>query len=283
MDRVTAGALCARARRWMADLLAMAARARARRVGVRQMAIGASRVRRRGEHGLGSMAVHARLDLRGAEPMRHVAAGALRVTGGDRVLLDAELGPRLRRVAGRAPGIRRAIGFVHVMAVDAAIRAGVLGLLLGVTLRARFGVEARRAMRVMAVGTRLIAVCPDGMKRVLWPVVAAHAVRRRDRLVGAEAVAVLARGCVDPGVQRRRDGGVARRAEPGRRRREARGPVTRGARELADVRRVTRAGAHEEIGRRHLLGHAIATVAGTADRDRRDGDRAADHGRDPIG
>ncbi len=250
---------------------------------MRLMTIGASRVRRCGEHGLGSMAVHARLHLGGAELMRHVAAGALRVTGSDRVLTDAELGPRLRRVAGRAAGIRCAIGFVHVMAVDAATRAGVFGLLLGVTLRARFGIESRRAMRVMAVATWLIVVRADGMKRVLRSIVAAHAVRRRDRLVGTEAVAVLARGRMDPGVQRRRDGGVAGRAKPGRRRGEARSSVTRGARKLADVRRVTCARANEQIGGRHLLGHAIGAVASTADRDRRDGDRAADHGREPIG
>ena len=101
----------------MADLLAMTARARSRRVGVRLMTTDALRMSRGGEHGHRAMAVHARLDLRSAEPMRHVAAGALHVTGGECALIDAELGASLRRVTGRAAGIRRAIGFVDVMAV----------------------------------------------------------------------------------------------------------------------------------------------------------------------
>ena len=267
----------------MTDLLAMTARAHARRVRVWLMTTDALRVCCRGEYGDGAMAVHARLHLGSAEPMRHVATGALHVTGGERMLIDAELWASLRCVTRRAAGIGRAIGFVHVMTVEAAVCTGVLRLLCGVTLRARLGIEARRTMRVMALATRLVVVRADGVNRVLRPIVAPHAVCRRDRLVGPEAVAVLARGCMRTGVQRCRDGDVARRADRGRRRREARSAVARGARELADVRRVTRAGAHEQVDRGDLLGYTIDAIAGTAERDRRDRDRAADHGREPIG
>ncbi len=139
-------------------------------------------------------------------------------------------------------------------------------------------------MRVMALATRLVVMRTDGVKRVLGPIVAAHAVRRRDRLIGAEAMAVLACGRVSSDMQRRRDGCVACRASGaagGGAKLEV--AVARGARELADVRRMARARAHEQVDRGDLLGHAIDAVAGTADRDRRDRDRAADHGREPIG
>ena len=183
MDRMTPDTRHTRARRRMPDIDAVTRRARARRIGVRLMAVGTPRVRERREHRLIAMARRARLDLGDAELMRHVTAGALRMAGRDRGALI--------RMARRAARIGSAIGLVHVMAIEAAARTCVLGLLIGVTLRARLGLEARRAMRVMAFAARHIAMRTDGVLGDLLLVVTAHAVRRRDGLVRTEPVAVL--------------------------------------------------------------------------------------------
>jgi len=225
------------------------------------------------------MTLDARLDLGRAELVRHVAAGALDVAGRDRGALV--------RVTGRAARIRGAIGLVHVMTIETAARAGVLRLLVGVALRARFRLEARRAMRVVALAARLIVMRTDGVCRFLGFVVTSHAVLRRDRFVGTEAVTVLTCGRMNSEMQWRRHAGVALRAQLGGWWREAGLAVARAARDLADVHLVPRARAHELVRGRHLLGGAI-TAAVTAhhnhhhDHDHRDRDRRSHHGREPI-
>ena len=135
----------------------------------------------------------------------------------------------------------------------------------------------------MAVGARDVAMRADRVLVVLWLIVAAHAVRSRDRLVAPEAVAILAgrRACAT--VQRRRDDGMAARADFRRRLRESGVAVTLGACELADVREVASARGDLEVARRDLLGRRGVAPTTAADRDDRDDDRRAHHGRDPIG
>jgi hypothetical protein len=274
MDRMAADAHRARARRRVAELNVVTARTRARRIRMRLMAIDAARVRGGSEHRLIAMTLDARLDLGGSELVRHVAAGALDVTGGDR--------RGLVRVTGRAAGIRGAIGLVHVMTIETATRAGVLRLLVGVALRARLRFEARRAMCVVAFSARLIMMSTDRVRGELRLVVTSHAVRRFDLVVDAEAVTALARRRVNSRMQRRRHAGVALRAQLRGWWCEARLAVARAARDLADVHLVPRARAHELVRRRHLLGGAITAAVTAHDHDHRDRDRPTHHGREPI-
>jgi hypothetical protein len=257
----------------MPDLIAVAARTRTRRIRVRLVAVGAACVRRRGEDGLIAVTRRARLHFRSGEPVRHVAARALGVTGGERTRL---------RMAGRAVRIGRTIRLVHAMAVEAAARTGVLGLLIGVAREARLRVETRRAMRVVTRAARLIAMCTDRMHRALRAIVTAHAVGRRDRMIVAEPMTVLAGRLVQPAMERSRHGGVARRAQPGGWTRETGVAVARGARQLADVREVTRALTDLLVALRHFVRWSVCTTA-TRDREPRDHDRQPRHGREPIG
>jgi hypothetical protein len=261
MDRVTADARNTRARRRMTDILAMAVHARARRIGVWLMTVGAARMREWREHRLIAMAGRAGFDLGNAELMRHVTTRALDVAGRDRGALI--------RMARGAARIGRAIGLVHVMAIETAARTCVFGLLIGVTLRARLGLEARRAMRVMTFAARHVVMRTDGMLGALRLVVTPHAVRRRDRFIRTEPVAVLTCGLMNAGVEWCHHAGVALGAELGGRRCEADLAVTCGARDLADVHGVTGADAHELIHGRHLLGNAFGPGV-AADRDQQD-------------
>jgi len=134
-------------------------------------------------------------------------------------------------------------------------------------------------MRVMAIAARLIGVSTDGVLAVLRAIVASHA---RALGAGGERVAVLARGRVDAGMQRRWLTGMTALADVGGGRREAGGAVAGIARDFADVRDVTCARRDIVIGRRHLLRYVIS--AGTAAPDHeRDQREQAHHGRDPIG
>ncbi len=252
----------------------MAARARARGICVRLMAADAASVCRRREHRLIAMARRARRDLGRRELVGHVTARAFRVAERDRRWLG--------RVARRAARIGGTIGLVHVVAIEAAARAGVLGLLIGVALEARLGLQARCAMRRVARAARLIAMRADRVDRGLRSIVTAHAVPRRDRLVGTEAVAVLTRGRMEAGMERRHHAGVALRAEFGWWRREASIAVTGGARDLPDVDGVTCTCLDERVGRGDLFGHRLGATA-AAQRDHEDRDRVAHQGREPIG
>ena len=82
-------------------------------------------------------------------------------------------------------------------------------------------------------------------------------------------------------MERLRHRRVTARAQLDRRLRE-RGAVTRGTRELADVRVMTGAVLYVEVRRGHLLGHALL-VAGVAAGDHDRDDDRTDHGREPIG
>ena len=270
VDRMATDASNPGARRRMTDVDAMTRHARTRCIGVRLMAIGTPRVRERCEHRLIAMTGRARLSLGDAELMRHVTPGALDVAGRDR--------RALLPVTGRATRIGRAVGLVHVVAIETAARPGVLGLLIGVALRARLRIEARRAVGVMALAARLIVVRTDGMRGELRLVVTPHAVVRRDRLVRAEAVTVLTRGLMNLRMQRRLHAYMALRAQRCRRWGEAGVTVACGARDLADVNRVSRARAHELIRRRDLVRNGLASTP-TADQEQ---DQQPSHGREPI-
>lgn len=124
----------------MVDAAGVAARTGARSVIVRRMARGALRVALAGKHGATGVARSTRLDLRGVEVVWRVATGAGGMTDGPRGLGDAQRW-RLLRMAARAALIRGGAGLVDAMAVEAAARAGVQGLLLGVAFRARPGNE----------------------------------------------------------------------------------------------------------------------------------------------
>ena len=126
----------------MVHAVGVTARAGARRIVVRRVAGGALRVGPGGDHGAIGVARGARLDLCGLEAMRRVAAGARRMAGGSRGVPDAERS-RLLGVAARAALIRGGAGLVDAVAIDAAARAGVPGLLLGVALGAGLGIERR--------------------------------------------------------------------------------------------------------------------------------------------
>ena len=260
----------------MRDLLAMTARARARRVVVRRVAGGAQRVRRRREDRFRRVARRALRDLGDAELVWLMTDGALAVADGERLHADAER-PWLARMTLRALVIRRALRLVSLVAVEAAARARVTRLLVRVTRRACRWIERRRLMRVMTVAARLIGVRADGVLRALRTIVTTHA---RSRRRGSESMTVLAGRRVRVRMEWRRDLRVTRRAQTcgGSSKRVA---VTCGARDLADVRGVTRAGANGEICERHFLGNRQVT-AGAAQRDNGD-DECADHGCEPIG
>ena len=112
-------------------------------------------------------------------------------------------------------------------------RPGVPGLFCGVALGARRRLQRRRSVRAVAVGARHGAMHADRVLVVLRLIVAAHAVRARDRLVAPEAVTVLADRCACSAVQWRRDNGMAASADLRRRLREASIAVTFGAGDLA--------------------------------------------------
>lgn len=230
-----------------------------------------------GEHRLIAVAARACLHLGLAETMRLVTAGAARVSGGQRAIVDVELA-RPRRVAAHATLIRGVVGLVHAMAIEATVQAGVHGLLGSVTARARPGIERWRLMRVMAIAAGLIGVRTDRVLAILGPVVAAHARRFRTR---AKAVAVLARGRVGAGMQRRRLAGMAALADVGRRWRESRVAVAVRARNLADVSGVASARRDVVIRRRYLLRYRIFDGMAAPDHERDERDHAH-HGRDPI-
>lgn len=137
----------------MLHVFVMTTRARARTVVVRQVAVGALRVSRWYKHGLIAMACRAGSDFDAAKSMRRVTTGARDMARGQRALVDVQL-RALLRVTSFAAGIRRAIGFVHAMAIEAPAQAGVFGCLASVTACARLGIERRRLVRAMAVAAR---------------------------------------------------------------------------------------------------------------------------------
>ena len=141
----------------MIDLLGVAARAGARRVVVRSVAGRALCVGFGREHRPAGVARDARLDLGFLEVVRRMTAGARGMTGGTRGVGD-EQRRLLPGMAARASLIGGRAGFVNAVAVDAAARAGVARLLLGVTLRAWLGSERRRLVRAMAAFTFLVGV-----------------------------------------------------------------------------------------------------------------------------
>lgn len=267
--RRMAGRACA----WVLHALRMTGRARARRVVVLRVTRGARGMARRGEHRLRGVAGRARLHLGACERVRRVASGARAMARGDRGLGHAQRG-RLRGVATHAVGRRR---LVHAMAVEAAVRTGMGGLLRRVAGRAGFRLERRRAVRPVAVAARLIGVRTDGASALRMTCEA----RLRRVMIGSERVAVAAVGAAADRVQRRLHRSVAARADLERGRREAAVAVALRARDLADVCDVAGAVLHAEIRDRHLLGKAA--IARTAARHQHDEDREPDHGREPIG
>ena len=102
---------------------------------MRQMARGALRVALGSEHGTTGVARRARLDLCCLEVVWCVATGARGMAGGPCGFADAQR-RLLRRVTARAALISGRAGLMDAMTVEAAARAGVLRLLLGVALRA---------------------------------------------------------------------------------------------------------------------------------------------------
>src|SRR6185436_3415454 len=193
--RVTRGAGALPGRRGVQDPLGVARGARLGRGVVRRVAIDAPRVLAGGEDALVLLRVAAlaRGHLLLAERVRLVAAGAPRVPG-----LERRAGhpgaAGLLLVTARAVRVGEPIGLVHRVAVEAALRAGVVraGLLL-VARGARLGRD-RFAVGPMAVAARLIGVRADGRRVALGALVAAHTARRAHGQIGAEAVAVLAPG-----------------------------------------------------------------------------------------
>jgi hypothetical protein len=183
-------------------------------------------------------------------------------------------------MAARAASVGGEAGLVHAMTVETTAHARVLGLAVGVALGAGFGIERRRAMRAMAARARLIGVGADGVHGTLRLGVALQALRGR-AVILAEGVAVLTARRQRTGVQRRRHRGMTLRAQVGRRRREAALAMAFRARELADVRRVTRAIAYHAVRGGDLLGRAVAV--GCAARNARDHDEPSSHRVPPIG
>ncbi len=210
--------------------------------------------------------------------MRRVTAGARRMPRGGRRLADPQP-RRLRCMAARAASIGGEAGLVHAVTVEAAAHARVPGLAVGVALGARLRIEGRRAVRAMAARARLIGVGPDRVHGALWPGVTLQALRRR-AVVLAERVAVLAARRRRPGMERGCHLGMALHTQLGRRRHETSIAVAFRARELAHVRRMTRALADLAVGRGHLLGQAV--IAGSAAGRDRDEDEPPGH-RAPIG
>ena len=135
-------------------------------------------------------------------------------------------------------------------------------------------------MCVVTRSARLIGMRTDGMRGALRRDVAAHAHRRWRAVFRAEAVAVLTARPPD-GVQRCHHRGVAARARLRRGSREADVAVAVGARDLADVRGMTRAVPHVEVRDRYLIGRAIAAAGAARDHDQQQRDDP--HGRDPMG
>src|SRR5262249_46985221 len=133
----------------MMRLLGVAARARLRRGRiVLRVATEAAAVPGRRKDVLLAVAAGARARLGLVELMRRVAAGAGGVADGDRAVVDLDLAA-LARMAGRAVLIGKRVGLVHLMAVEAAARAGVVVLFVGVAARARLRIEHRRGVRAM--------------------------------------------------------------------------------------------------------------------------------------
>jgi len=258
-------------RRWMADRLGVTAGARpGRGAVVLGVAAGAARVLVGDERVLLGVAAGARHRLGLVELVRRVAAGAGGVAGGDRAIVDLDLA-LLLGVAGRAAPVGDRVGLVHLVAVEAAARAGVMVGLAGVAARARPGIEGRRAVWAVAVEAVLVGVGADRRMAALRLCVAAHAVGRGDVALGAEAVAVLAPGRLHfvqriGRVQRRTERSVALAAHLRRRRREPGVAVAVAARHAAldHVRGVAGAVAHVVPGHRDLLrrGRALGAGAG---------------------
>ncbi len=263
VHRMTARAAAGRRRR-VFDLLRMAARARARPVVVGRVAGRARGVCARGEHGLARMTRLASHDLRGAEPVRLVTAGALRMTRGERLGILVERSAWQLRVAARASLIGDELGLVHAVAIETAASAGVLRHVVGVAPGARLRIERGRLVGMMASTARLRRVRTDGVHRPLRLVVTAQAARRVV-MIGAERVAVAAARRGRAAMERRGDPGMAALAHRGRRRREPGLAVTLGAGELADVRRVSRARADVAVGDRDLVRDAVLARTRAAD------------------
>jgi len=283
MDRMTTGAGPGGARR-MGDHVAMTARAGARAIAVGRVAGRTRRVRCGCDDRLAAMTCGARQRLRRAELVRLVAAGAALVARGQRLAIDVKRAG-LIRMAAHAAAIRGELRLVDTVAVEAASRAGVLGLLRGVARRARRRRERRLLVRAMTAAARLVGVRADRVQRALRAIVAAHArgASVGDRGRGTERVTVPAARRVAARVQRRDHGRVAPCAQRRRRPGEARVAVARRARDLATVCDVARTRTHGEVRGRDLFGRgrrSPPTRAGD-DRDRDDG--RSDHGRDPMG
>jgi hypothetical protein len=232
---------------------------------------------RRHEHRLIAMARHTRLDLGGSEAMGLVTAGAARVAGRERAIVDAQLA-RLLRVAASAALIGDEIDLVHAVAVETAAGAGVTRVLVGMTGGAWFRIERRRRVRAVAVAARLIGVRADRVVPALRALVTAHAGRCR---AGPEAMAVLTARLVRSLMQGRHHVRVAALAQLCGRLREAALAVALRALDLADVRDVARAGGDVTIRGRDLLRRTMLARARARDEQRDQDD--PDHGRDPIG
>lgn len=275
--RVAAGASPGRSG-GMADLLGMTAGARARPVIVRRVAGRALVVCPGREHRAILVTRRARLRLRGGEVVGCVTAGARGMSRGARRRADPDP-RRLRCVAARAAAVGGEAGLVHAMTVEAAAHAGVLGLAVGVALGAGFRIEGRRPVRAMTARARLIGVRPDRVRGALWLGVTLQALGGR-AMVLSERVAVLTARCGSRGMERRRHRGMALRTQLGRRRREPSIAVAFRARELAHVRRMTRALAHVVVRGGDLLGYAVAARAAGGDRDE---DEPPSHRALPIG
>jgi hypothetical protein len=185
-------------------------------------------------------------------------------------------------VTARAASIGSCALLVHAVAVDAATRAGVPGLLLRVAFRARLGSERRRAVRAVAACTGLVVVQTHGVGGTLWLVMTPHAGGGLSALF-PECMAVLARRRLRSGVERRCDRRMAAFAQRYGWPSELAVAVAIGAGHLAEVRCVTRAIADVAVGDRHLVRRSL--LAGrTARREHGEDDppRSA-HGFDPIG
>ncbi|MDB4960100.1 MAG: hypothetical protein JWP01_99 [Myxococcales bacterium] len=286
------------ARARMLDLLRVARGARPWSRGLVRIVAGrARRMLRRREHGLGRMTARAWSRFVGAERVWRVAARAPGMTGGQRRDRDlAGLGGLLGMTAG-ARGVRDQRGLVHRVAIEAAARPRVLGLLLLMTRRTGLDVERGRRVRAVTVAAGLVRVRTDGRHmKALGLLVAAHAARRTNRQVRAKPVTVLTRGNRDEPDRIRRmkwglHGTVTALADLGGRRREPRVAVTVATRHLVllDVHGVTRARPDVLPALRHRARWCAIPAARDpehgdqhADRDARDGDRPWLH-RAPIG
>jgi hypothetical protein len=263
----------------VADLPGVTARARSRRVVVLRVAGRAPRVCRGGEDGAILMTRGAQPDLRGTKSVRRVAAGARRMPRGAGGIRDVQRSA-LRRVAAHATSVGGEPGLVDAMAIDAAPATRVLGLPIGVTLRAWLRIEGWGAVRAVAARARLIGMGTDRMDAALGPGVTLQALRGRAMIL-AERVAVLTARRRGSRMERRHHG-MAPCAQIGRRPRKAAIAVALRAGDLADVRRVTCAIVHVPICRRHLLGNAIAVGRATGGGDQQDEERP-DHGALPAG